>query len=322
MDITIIIVNWNGGQLLHRCLESIRASRSSFKVRVIVVDNDSKDGSREAAQAEFPEFEIFNSGANLGFGRANNLARPRVMTPLILFLNPDTELRPDTLERCVERLRELPEIGVLGCKMRYPSGEVQEQGLQWFPSPWTILMEMLFINRTTLPYLRRWLPVFDPNRSAFVHKLYGGFLLGRREIIDRAGWFDDRYFMYAEDVDLCKTVLDQGSKLYYFADAEIVHVAGGVSAKAPSDFSILMKSESISKFMAKYHGKLGQLLYRFAILFGSSCRLAILGVLRMAAFLLPAARSASIKSAVHKAYVAFSWSMGLRHARPPSAPQS
>jgi len=76
MDLTIVIVNWNGGELLCRCLRSIRASRQPFAVRVIVVDNNSHDGSGEQAQREFPEFHIFNSGANLGFGRANNLVRP------------------------------------------------------------------------------------------------------------------------------------------------------------------------------------------------------------------------------------------------------
>lgn len=316
MDITIIIVNWNGGQLLHRCLESIRASRSSFAVKVVVVDNDSSDGSREAAQAEFPEFDVFNSGSNLGFGRANNLARTRVTTPLVLFLNPDTELRPDTLERCVRSLREHPDVGVLGCKMRYPTGEIQEQGLQWFPSPWTIFLEMLVVNERTFRLLRRWLPTIDPEKSGYVRKLYGGFLLCHRDVLERTGWFDDRYFMYAEDVDLCRTVLDKGSKLYYLAEAEITHVAGGTSQKAPSGFSILMKSESIHKLMKKYHGAAGALLYRLVVASASLFRLALSLPALLLAKLASPARAARLSASVAKSRFQLAWAFGLRRARP------
>lgn len=316
MDITIIIVNWNGGDLLHRCLQSIRASRSSFAVKVIVVDNDSKDGSREAAQAAFPEFDIFNSGSNLGFGRANNLARSRVTTPLVLFLNPDTELREDTLERCVQCLREHPDIGVLGCKMRYPTGEIQEQGIQWMPSPWTLFLEMVLITERTFPLFRRWIPTIDPHRSGYVRKLYGGFLLCHRDVLDRAGWFDDRYFMYAEDVDLCRTVTDNGSRLYYLAEAEIMHVAGGTSAKAPSGFSLLMKSESIHKYMRKYYGPLGALAYRFVVLVSALLRLVVALPTLVITRLLAPSRSSRFSSATIKCRSLIAWALGLQRARP------
>ena len=147
--LTVVIVNWNSGELLLRCLRSIRASRTCFAVKVIVVDNDSSDGSREAAQRLFPEFHIFNSGANLGFGRANNLARPLTDTPLVLFLNPDTELKPDTLERCASCLREHPEVGALACKMLYPDGTVQQQGIQWHLTPWRAFVELMLVTRDT-----------------------------------------------------------------------------------------------------------------------------------------------------------------------------
>jgi len=265
MDLTIVIVNWNGGEFLLRCLRSIRESRTSFEVRVIVVDNDSRDGSRELAQRQFAEFHIFNSGANLGFGKANNLARPRVTTPLVLFLNPDTELKPDTLERMVQLMMAKPDVGAAGCKMRYLDGGVQEQGLQWYPTPITILLEPILANRACRRLFRPLLPRLDPLRSAYVRKLYGGFMMVRKEALDRAGWFDDRYFMYAEDVDLSRTIRFLGWELFYCAEAEILHVCGATSEKAPSGFSLLMKNDSIAKYMCKYYGWIGVALFRLVV---------------------------------------------------------
>jgi GT2 family glycosyltransferase len=312
MDLTIVIVNWNGGELLHRCLASIRASRQSFPVRVIVVDNDSSDGSREAAAAEFPEFKVVNSGGNLGFGRANNLARPLVDTPLVLFLNPDTELRVDTLEKCVACLRARPDVGALGCKMVYPDGRVQEQGLQWLPTPWTILLEMLLASRSSRRWFRRWLPFVDPLQSAYLSKLYGGFILAPKDVLDRAGWFDDRYFMYAEDVDLSRTITGLGLKLYYCAEAEIIHVAGGTSAKAPGGFSILMKSRSVNQYLRKYHGGMGAFLHRVVVCVGALFRQFLLLLLWLPGRLRGAEAARAWGHSWFKQRLLLLWALGLK----------
>src|SRR5688572_488767 len=176
MDLTIVIVNWNGGQLLRRCLESIRVSRCDAELHVIVVDNHSSDGSREAAAVAFPDFRVIDSGSNLGFGRANNLAAALTNSSVVLFLNPDTELMEDTLEQALQCLERHPEVGALGCRMLYLDGRVQELGLQWHLTPWTVLLELLFLTPRSQRYFRRWLPAIDPHRSSHVRKLYGGFM--------------------------------------------------------------------------------------------------------------------------------------------------
>lgn len=314
-DLSIIIVNWNGGDMILRCLQSIRTTRNSFAVHVIMIDNNSSDGSREAAQKAFPEFTIINSGSNLGFGRANNLARTMVTTPLVLFLNPDTELFENSLEASVQCLIDHPDVGALGCKMRYPDGTIQEQGLQWFPSPLTILAEMTFAPVLRKTPLAGMLPRFDPLRSCYARKLYGGFVLARREVLDKAGWFDDRYFMYAEDVDLSRTVLDLGWKLYYTADAEIIHVAGGTSAKAPSGFAILMKSESINKLIRKYQGGVAAVCHRGVLLFAALLRM--LALLPARLLLLGSSsqeRLAAWRGSLFKVQLIILWALGLRKA--------
>src|SRR5690242_6579367 len=135
--------------MLHDCLASVAPAQKHLKVQVIVVDNASRDGSREAAQREFPQYDVRNSGSNLGFGKANNLARTLAQSDLILFLNPDTVLLENSLVPMVEFMCQHPEVGALGSKMRYLDGSVQEQGLQYFPSPLTTFFELLFLSSGT-----------------------------------------------------------------------------------------------------------------------------------------------------------------------------
>jgi N-acetylglucosaminyl-diphospho-decaprenol L-rhamnosyltransferase len=106
MDLTVIIVNWNGGGMLRNCLASIPHARKQLELQVIVVDNASRDGSREMAEREFPDFQVLNSGANLGFGKANNLAHPWVKSNLVLFLNPDAVLSENSLVPMVDFIRQ------------------------------------------------------------------------------------------------------------------------------------------------------------------------------------------------------------------------
>ncbi|MGA4578903.1 glycosyltransferase family 2 protein [Limisphaera sp. VF-2] len=319
-SLTIVIVNWNGGEKLLRCLRSIRNSRTTFPVKVIVVDNDSRDGSRERAAAEFPEFQVLNTGANLGFGRGNNFARPWVDTPLVLFLNPDTELFPDTLEKAVRSLLDRPRVGMLGCQMRYPEGTVQELGLQWFPTPGRVFLELLVPGLLRRGLLSRWVPRHDPTRSGRVEKLYGGFLLVRKAVLDAAGWFDERYFMYAEDVDLSRTVRALGWELYYDADCAIIHACGATSRKAPSGFSVLMKQRSINQLIEKYRGAGAARRHRWAV--------ALAAGLRLAALWLPYAlargsrrASARLETAWQRTRLLWQWACCGREAEVPTQPQ-
>ena len=314
-DLSIVIVNWNGGKLLNDCLASIVAHGGGLNLQGIVIDNASRDGSREMAERAFPQFQVINSGTNLGFGKANNLARSLVKSDFVLFLNPDTVLCENALERMVEFLRRNPNVGALGCKMLYPNGEVQELGLQYFPTPWKEFLHSLFMSTGTRQWLKRWLPYHDPNHSGYAIKLYGGCLLCRKQALERVGWFDERYFMYAEDVDLCRAIRDVGWKLYYLSEAKIVHVCGGASEKAPSGFSILMKSESIAKLIRKYQGGLGALLYRVGTLIAAIVRLLILTLMSVARLAARRPAHGELDAAFFKYRTLIGWALGVKRAQ-------
>jgi N-acetylglucosaminyl-diphospho-decaprenol L-rhamnosyltransferase len=312
--VSIIIVNWNGGGEFLDCLQSLRVARSACDFQVVVIDNNSRDGSREKAESEFPEFQIVNSGANLGFARANNRARGMVRSPYVLFLNPDTKVTSTSVPMMVKALDEKSGVGAVGCKMTDEDGTVHDLGLQWFPTPWTEFLNLLFVSRRTFRTVAKMMGSADANTSGCVKKLYGGCIMVRREILEKIGWLDDRYFMYAEDVDLCRTIRDAGWKLFYSSEASVVHHAGVTSAKAPSGFSTLMKCESIGKLMTKYYGVTGHALYRLAVFVGAMIRLVVVGFVNV----LKACVGKFDPAGIRKCLIMLGWSVGVRRAKIPA----
>lgn len=285
MELSVVIVNWNTRELLRNCLCSLEENIDKSQVKVIVVDNASKDRSSEMIETQFSWVRLIKAGGNIGFGKANNLTKQYADTKLVLFLNPDTIVLSDSIAKMVDYMQSNQAVGALGCKMKYPDGGVQTLGIQWFPSPFTELISMLFITQKTEAKFKSCLPYIDPNKNSEVSKLYGGCLMVRTSVLDQVGWFDERFFMYLEDVDLCRRITDAGWKLYYLSDAEIIHICGGAGGEASTNFSILMTCESTLKLMHKYYGNLGALLFKIVIFVGSIFRLLILSILKLVLFL-------------------------------------
>lgn len=312
-QLVISIVSWNTQELLRKCLVSLRRFVRTGHTRVVVIDNKSKDGTPEMIRAEFPEVTLIESGGNLGFGRGHNLLARHSSEPFVLFLNPDTEFIEPAHERMIEVFLKNPRVAAVGSRMVDPDGTVNPLGIQWFPSPWTELVNNLFVSFSTQSFARAILPWQDPNSPGLVKKLYGGCLMVRRAVLDELGWFDDRFFMYGEDVDLSKRIYESGHELYYMATTSVIHLGGGASAKAPGRFAVLMQCESLSKFMQKYYGSAGRFLYVCGIFFRAILRLSVLSLLRMGRLVLRG-RSDSMQASWGKHVAMLQWSLGL--ARP------
>lgn len=167
MDLTTVIVNWNAGELLRQCLGSVKPARNGLMVQVIVVDNASRDGSGEMVQREVPDFEVINSGANLGFARGSNLARLFLRSDLILFPNPDMILMENLLVSTVQFMRHHPDVGASGSKMLYPDRTVQEQGIQWHLKHWRAFVELLLVTQKTHKRMSGWSPYLNPAQSGY-----------------------------------------------------------------------------------------------------------------------------------------------------------
>jgi len=279
MDVTVIVVNWNGEGLLRECLRSIRDVPAGLSVQTILVDNGSRDNSVQTVRQEFPEVELICAGRNLGFGAANNLALRQARGEFVMFLNPDARILPGSLQTICDHLRKNGSVGAVGCKMLNELGETQPLMTQSFPSPLSEFVRMFqeavwFLNLVGLAPITK-----DPDTFGVVVKLSGGCLTVRRSLLDALGGFDERFFMYCEDGDLCQRIVLAGWELHYLADAAVTHVQGACSRKAPPGFSTLMQHESFYKYMAKYYGRAGAFRYRILICIGSLIRLSICCVL-------------------------------------------
>jgi GT2 family glycosyltransferase len=307
--VTIVIVSWNSSAYLPACLNAIRRATGRLQVQTVVVDNDSKDHSADLVEREFPDVRVIRSGGNLGFGRGNNLAQKHVQPGYVLILNPDTELNPDALQRMIDFLESHPDVGAVGCKMIFPDGEIADQNLQWFPNPLTEFVRHAFLTDGVIRALKGILPWNDPRQSCYVKKLYGGCIMARTTVLDQTGWFDERFFMYAEDVDLSRRIREAGWKLYYLSDAEIMHTKGGVTKGAGSDFSTLMSCESMAQLIGKYQGTLSAELYRLSLASATLLRLSLVLPLSLVS---PGPRRAAYRDSMKYYWLRVKWALRLR----------
>lgn len=229
----IVIVNWNTGDRLRACLRSIeRSDRSLLPVdRIVVVDNASHDGS--ADRLELPSLRVttMRNRRNLGFAAACNQGVEPCSGAYLLFLNPDTELYPDTLRIVGEFMRtpEAATVGIFGARMLDEQGRT-DVSCSRFPTLASYVGSMTGLDRA-LPALfpPHHLPPAELTRSRAVDQVIGAFALVRRSVFDDLDGFDERYFLYLEDVDLALRALRRGWQSYYLSDARVVHI-GNVSS--------------------------------------------------------------------------------------------
>lgn len=228
MDLSIIIVNYNTKGLLRETLESIYKNPTYREFEIIVVDNGSSDGSQEMVKKEFPDVILIENKQNLGFAKANNIGIKIAKGKYILLLNSDTEVLRGTLDSCIDFLEkdEAKEIGILGCKVMLPDGKLDLACRRGFPTPKNSFFKIFGLAKL-FPKSRFFagynLTYLDENQSYEVDSVVGAFMLIRREVIDKIGLLDEDYFMFGEDIDFCFRAKQNGFKVYYYADAKIIH---------------------------------------------------------------------------------------------------
>jgi hypothetical protein len=232
-DISIGIVSYNTCDLLRACLQSLRqrAAEGEATIEVIVADNGSSDGSVEMVQREFPEFQAFYTGGNIGYGRANNAAFERATGRYFFVLNSDTEVEPGALREMVQFMDAHPQAGGAGAKLILPDGSTQpsvgtDPTLRAIFFEQTYLDKLLPHSRLTGGYLLTW---WDYKERREVEQVCGACLFVRREAWHQIGGFDPAFFMYFEDTDFCLRLRRAGWQIWYLPDARIQHRLGGSS---------------------------------------------------------------------------------------------
>jgi N-acetylglucosaminyl-diphospho-decaprenol L-rhamnosyltransferase len=235
-SLDIIIVNWNAGAQLRRCLDSVQgANEAEFKLEhVVVVDNASSDGSVDALEQVKLPVTIVRNAKNRGFAAACNQGAKGSAADYLLFLNPDTTLAPESLFVAVQfmQLPENSETGMCGIQLVNEQNRVTRRCSR-FPKPNNFFAQMLGLNRLFPEHFRdKFMSEWDHNETRQVDVVTGAFLLVRRMMFESLGGFDQRFFVYLEDVDFLYAAHQAGWSCYYLATTRACHKEGGCSEQA------------------------------------------------------------------------------------------
>lgn len=227
-DISVLIASFNTRDVLRECLQSVRRESSLLRTQIIIVDNNSVDGSQKMLEQEFPEVELIRSAVNLGFGGANNLGFQSATGCYLVLLNSDAFLAGGALLRSVQKMDETPRCGLGGGRLVGRDGSWQPSARR-FPS----LLDDLIVrsglaarfpqSRFFGRFDRTWANVLEP---AEVDWVPGAYSIIRSSILESTGLFDPRFFLYYEEVDLCKRIKQQGYSICYWPDVCITHIGG------------------------------------------------------------------------------------------------
>lgn len=237
-DISIIIVNYNVKELLEHCIRSILSSVSGLNIEIIVVDNNSFDGSIDHIREKFPaekRLKFIESKINLGFAKANNLGVKEAAGEYVLILNPDTILQEDTLEKTLNFYKENPGTGAVTCKLILPNGKLDLACRRSFPTPSVAVYRIIGLSKL-FPRNRIFgkynLTYLDENKTYEVDAIVGAFMFIKKSIYNEVNGFDEDYFMYGEDLDLCFRLKKAGYKIFYYPDTSIIHYKGESTKKS------------------------------------------------------------------------------------------
>ncbi len=245
LDAAAVVVNYNARDALVACVNSLRADGVRT---VVVVDNASHDGSAEALAAADPEARFVPTGANLGFGRAANRGVAVVATPYVLILNPDVVVEPGTVKALTAALELDPGLAAVGPRVEDPDGSLYPS-VRRFPDL-VVAAGHAFLGYVapSNPFSRAYkLLDWDHSRAGDVDWISGSCLMARRAAFDAVGGFDESYFMYAEDVDLCWRLRRAGWRIGYEPAGRVVH-AGAVSTNQAPYRMILEHHRSLWRF--------------------------------------------------------------------------
>jgi N-acetylglucosaminyl-diphospho-decaprenol L-rhamnosyltransferase len=263
-----IVVNWNGGELVRRALDSLVRCRGLVPLPVHLVDNASVDGSREALLQKYgdePWFSHDTNQVNAGYAAAANQGMRRALTEGrdALLFNPDAEMEAESLQALIQGLERYPRTAVAAPRLLNPDGTLQPS-LRDFPTPWNLLLEHLLEGRAR----SRRVAVFDPHSvERTADWIVGAVWLVRREALEETGLFDEGFGTFHEETDLARRFCDRGWDLRLIPGAEALHVGGGLAASpegGPQGL-ILRYIPGKLRFLRKHAGPLSLLAFRAGV---------------------------------------------------------
>jgi len=262
MDLSIILLNYKQKGLIKQSLKNLLALDLPMAYEIIVVDNNSRDGLAELVSLEFLSVKLVQSEKNLGFAGGNNLGVARARGRYIMILNPDVIILNDTIAKMYHFMEEHSQAGIVGPKIHNADGSLQ-YSCSRFPDWHLPFYRRTFLSKTKKG--RAWINHYlmtdwDHNQSRTVEFLYGACLMVRRSFLNNQPLFDERYFMYMEDLDLCRTFWEKGYEVWYLAGAQVTHFHNRQSAESNFFLALFSKTARMHllswlKYFCKFKGK-------------------------------------------------------------------
>jgi GT2 family glycosyltransferase len=230
----IITVNWNSGTQIKECINSIQKAEFSNCIlnKIVVVDNDSKDNSLELAESlNYEKLKIIKNQDNLGFGKACNIGAKNSQSDFILFLNPDAMVYEDTFKKLFYYIEQndTSDVAVYGVQLIGDDGRVQRACAR-FPNLWNMIVRSLGLNKINNKIFKTYaMDDWNHSETKQVDHVIGAFYVVDRKIFEKINGFDEKYFVYIEDLDLSKRINSIGYKTIFVSEAQAYHKGGGTS---------------------------------------------------------------------------------------------
>lgn len=279
MDLSIIVPSFNTCQLLKDCLSSVyQNTKTPFEA--IVIDNGSTDGSVAMVKENFPNVRLIENKANFGFARAVNQGLEKAQGRYLLILNSDTLILDGATDKEISFLEKHEEAGVVGCQLKNSDGTIQPSG-GYLPNLLRVFLWMSFLD--DLPILKKILrPYHVEDKEFYTHQRYlgwvtGAFFLTKREVFEKVGFFDEKMFMYVEEIDWCTRVRRAGYKVAFNPSACITHYKGASTKRQKA--GILEEYQGLKYFFYKYKAGWQFPLLRLFLKFGAWARLFLFGIM-------------------------------------------
>ncbi len=275
VDISIVIVSYNTKDLLRNCIQSVISETKIYTFEIIVVDNDSKDGSAAMVESSFPGIILLQNSNNAGFAAANNQGIAVAKGDFILLLNSDTVILDAAIDKTCAFMKSNDDVGIAGCRQLYPSRKLQPS-CRSFPTVWNIFTEATFLYQVfprTKIFGQYYLSYFDYQSNREIDVVMGSYMMIRRDVMNSVAGFDETFFFYTEETDLCYRARKNGFRSYYFSGAEIIHIGGGSTKNLLWMFQQLHRSQY--QFIDKHYHGINNISMRFLKRFGIVIRIPV-----------------------------------------------
>ena len=253
VDLSIIIVNYHHSHMLDNCLESVYRTIEKIQFEVILVDNSSKDDGLKPILKRYTKIRFINNSKNLGFARANNQGAKISSGDFLLFINPDTVMIEDAIESMLDYIRSDSSIGILGPKV-LNSDQTTQYSCRKFPTIWSGLFNRYSLTTRLFPnnrYSRDYLMLdYDHNSTRSVDWVSGCCMMMSKSTFNKANGFDENYFLFIEDVDICQ-VIKKRLRVVYFPNAKIYHKISSSNARSTPQM-IIKRHQGMIYYNQKY----------------------------------------------------------------------